>query len=83
MPRLKKLMKQLLARCGREYLPPHKSPITYAGLTPKEEAIAWLEKAAAERDPDMTNRSKRHSFFASAELPVPASPSAGWGSLGM
>jgi hypothetical protein len=77
MPRLKKLMKQLLARCGREYVPPHKSPITYAGLTPKEEAIAWLEKAPAERDPNMTNRSKQHSFFACAELPVPATSSAG------
>ena len=44
------ILRQLIARSQKEYVPPYPVAVIYAALGQKDDAFAWLEKAYDERD---------------------------------
>jgi tetratricopeptide (TPR) repeat protein len=47
-------LRELLDRSANGFVPPYRIALVYNGLDDDENAIAWLEKGFAERDPMMT-----------------------------
>jgi tetratricopeptide (TPR) repeat protein len=50
-----KVLDQLLEESKHKYVSPYSIAIIYEGLGEKDRAFAWLEKAYAERDSNITN----------------------------
>ena len=58
----RKILRDLMARSGRSYVSPTSIAIIFAGLSDKENALEWLEKACNERDPGL-HTLKVHPVF--------------------